>query len=487
MIKHGLNIGLGQSLTMTPQLQQAIRLLQLSTMELESEIQTTLDSNPLLQITEENNDSDVNAVENTAIGTVNTDDTLKDKPDDNIPNEMDIDAKWEEIYNDYSPSNNTDSTLDSTTSILEKTHSASDSLQSHLYWQIELSNLSVIDKAIATAIIDGINERGYLSTSVHSLYRSLKQDLLLESVDEIESILSYIQRLDPIGVGARTPGECLAIQLKIQYPNNSLALKSAKLLKQQPELLELKRHAIFKKYLKLSETRFTQLIKLLKTLNPYPGAEFNSENIGYITPDVYAKKIKGQWHVSLNAKVMPNLQINDFYADLLLNKGTSSEIKYLKSNLQQANWFIKSIQSRNQTILKVTQLIVQHQKAFLQYGAQAMKPMVLRDIAEPLNMHESSISRATTRKYLHTPQGIFELKYFFSSQVATTLGGNCSATAIQSMIKTLIAQENLKKPLSDNMLTVQLRKQGIKVARRTVAKYREALNIPASHERKMLV
>ena len=471
MIKHGLNIGLSQSLTMTPQLQQAIRLLQLSSMELEGEVQTILDSNPLLEVVKEKQDSDL--PEHTEISTVDKQHT------ETIPNEMDMDAKWEEIYNDYTPKNNADSTPSSTTSILEKTLSAGHSLQQHLCEQIELSHLSAIDKSIASAIIDSINDRGYLTTSITSLYHSIKQDLLLESADEVESILSYIQQLDPIGVGARSAGECLAIQLKVQYPNNPLALKAATLLKQQPELLELKQHASLKKRLKLSTHKFTQLIKLLKTLNPYPGTVFNSENIEYITPDVYAKKIEGQRHVSLNSKVTPNLQINNFYADLLLNKGTSSEIKYLKNNLQEANWFIKSIQSRNQTILKVTQLIVQHQKAFLQYGAQAMKPMVLRDIAEPLNMHESSISRATSRKYLHTPQGIFELKYFFSSQVATTVGGNCSATAIQSMIKTLIEQENLKKPLSDNMLTVQLQKQGIKVARRTVAKYREALNIPA--------
>ena len=464
---------------MTPQLQQAIRLLQLSSMELETEIQATLESNPLLQVAEENQDSPQPEQDEVEVQETCT--------DENIPNEMDMDAKWEEIYNDYTPMNNTDTLPSSTTSILEKTYSEADSLQHHLGWQIELSHLSALDKTIAHVIVDGINDRGYLTTSLLSLYQSLKHPLHLESIDEVESILSYIQGLDPLGVGARSPGECLAIQLRIQYPNNPLALKSASLLKQQPELLELKHHAIFRKRLKLTACKFTQLITLLKTLNPYPGSVFNREHTEYIIPDVYVKKIQGQWQVSLNANVTPHLQINNFYTDLLLNRGTSSEIKYLKRNLQQANWFIKSIQSRNQTILKVTQLIVQHQKAFLQYGAQAMKPMVLRDIAEPLNMHESSISRATTRKYVHTPKGIFELKYFFSSQVATTLGGHCSATAIQSMIKTLIEQENLKKPLSDNMLTVQLQKQGIKVARRTVAKYREALNIPASHERKMLV
>jgi len=478
MIKQGLNIGLGQSLTMTPQLQQAIRLLQLSTLELEQEIQTTLESNPLLEVTENNNESDQELHD--------PDSAEEPSTEYDIPNENDIDTRWDEIYSDNF-SSNSDAEPISTSHILEKTHSETESLQSHLHWQIDLSKLSVPDKIIAKTIVDAIDDKGYLRSSIESFYQILKDALLLEDSSEIESILSYIQRLDPLGVGARSPGECLAIQLKMRYPDNPLAIKAAKLLKQRPELLEIRQHTLFKQTLKLSATKFTRLVQLLKTLDPYPGSRFSSQHTEYIVPDVYVKLIKGHWQVSLNANASPQLKINDFYADLLLKKGTSSEIKYLKSNLQHANWFIKSIYSRNQTILKVTQLIVQHQKAFLQYGAQAMKPLVLRNIAEQLEMHESSISRATTRKYLHTPRGIFELKYFFSSQVATDVGGSCSATAIQSMINSLIEQENLKKPLSDNMLTIQLQKQGIKVARRTVAKYREALNIPASHERKMLI
>ena len=480
MIKQGLNIGLGQSLTMTPQLQQAIRLLQLSTLELEQEIQETLDSNPLLEVATEQPDSSESQADISSDG--DTSQTL----DDNIPTEMDVDANWEDVYADHSPaplsSNDT-----STTTVLEKTYTSSDSLQSHLRWQIELTQLSMTDKIIAEAIIDAIDDKGYLTTSVASLYDFLKDELLLEDVDEVESILTYIQHLDPIGVGARNLGECLAIQLQVKYPDNILAKKSAKLIKNQPELLAVKNHPALKKQLKLTPAKFSQLVTLIKTLNPHPGASFESNSTEYIKPDVYVKKIAGRWKVSLNANGSPNLQINDFYADLLMKKGKSTDIKYLKHNLQQANWFIKSIQSRNHTILRVTELIVEHQKAFLQYGAQAMKPMILRDIAERLDMHESSISRATTRKYLHTPQGIFELKYFFSSQVATESGGSCSSTAIQSMIKKLIDNEDLKKPLSDNKLTVLLKEQGIKVARRTVAKYREGLNIASSHERKAMV
>lgn len=478
MIKQGLNIGLGQSLTMTPQLQQAIRLLQLSTVELEQEIQETLDSNPLLEVTEDQPDAS-ESVEN-----ISPDTESPQSLDAVIPSEMDVDANWEDVYADHSsPTISASDT--STTTVLEKTYTSSASLQSHLRWQIEMTQLSMTDRIIAESIIDAIDDKGYLSSTVASLYSFLKEELLLEEVDEVESILTYIQHLDPVGVGARNLGECLAIQLQAKYPDHILASQSAKLIKQRPELLAVKNHAALKKELKLTPTKFTELINLIKTLNPHPGASFESDSTEYIKPDVYVKKVSGRWQVSLNASL--NLQINDFYADLLMKKGKSADIKYLKHNLQQANWFIKSIQSRNHTILRVTELIVEHQKAFLQYGAQAMKPMILRDIAERLDMHESSISRATTRKYLHTPRGVFELKYFFSSQVATASGGSCSSTAIQSMIKKLIDNEDLKKPLSDNKLAVLLKEQGIKVARRTVAKYREGLNIASSHERKAMV
>ncbi len=477
MIKHGLNIGLGQSLTMTPQLQQAIRLLQLSTIELEQEIQEAVDSNPLLEV--KSDQLEQSLVENNS--------KIKSDPQDivsDIPSDMDIDVNWNEIYSDYSKSSSSNET--SITTVLEKTHAVSEDLQSYLRWQISLSQLSEIDKVIANVIIDAIDEKGYLTTSIASLYDLLKEDLLLDNNDEIESILAYIQHLDPLGVGARSLGECLAIQLKYYYKNNDLAQKSAKLLKERPELLEIKNHSLLKKKLKLTTKDFSKLIILLRTLVPYPGSCFESSSTEYIKPDVYVKKHNGQWRVTLNDQISPNLQINNFYADLLIKKGKESDIKYLKNNLQQANWLIKSLQSRNHTILKVTELIVEYQKAFLEYGEQAMKPMILRDIAERLGMHESSISRATTRKYLHTPRGIFELKYFFSSQVATESGGGCSSTAIQSMIKKLIDAEDLKKPLSDNKLALLLKEQGIKVARRTVAKYREALNIPASHERKAM-
>ncbi len=480
MIKQGLNIGLGQSLTMTPQLQQAIRLLQLSTAELEQEIQDTLDSNPLLEVKSDQPES--GAVEKSDTKDV---EVSSENSETDIPSEMDIDANWDDIYSDYSTHSSKEDI--STTTVLEKTYTSSDTLQSHLRWQISLSQLSDSDKVIAEAIIDAIDERGYLTTPTSSLYALLKDQLLLESIEEIESILAYIHHLDPTGAGARTLGECLAIQLQVNYPANPLAVKASKLIKEKPELLEVKQHSELKKQLKLSPLKFKELIELLRTLNPHPGSSFESDETEYIKPDVYVKKSKGDWQVFLNPNGSPNLQINDFYADLLMSKGKSTDIKYLKSNLQQANWFIKSIQSRNHTILRVTELIVEHQKAFLQYGNQAMRPMILRDIAERLGMHESSISRATTRKYLHTPRGIFELKYFFSSQVATESGGGCSSKAIQSMIKKLIDNEDLKKPLSDNKLTTLLKEQGVKVARRTVAKYREALNIPASHERKAMV
>lgn len=481
MIKQGLNIGLGQSLTMTPQLQQAIKLLQLSTVELEQEIQEILDSNPLLETKSDQPSANEETENNTHDKSENV-----ESVDSAIPTEMDLDANWEDVYSDYSPTH-LSGDGDSTTTILEKTYSGSDSLQSHLRWQIELTQLSSADKIIAEAIIDAIDEKGYLTSTLESLYDFLKDDLLLEDIDEVESVLTFIQHLDPIGIGSRSLGECLAVQLQVKYPNSALVKKSAKLIKNKPELLSVKNHPVLKKQLKLTPENFKELINLIKTLDPHPGSCFESDLTEYIKPDAYVRKVEGRWQVSLNSSSSSNLQINDFYADLLMKKGKPSDIKYLKHNLQQANWFIKSIQSRNHTILRVSELIVEHQQAFFQYGAQAMKPMILRDIAERLDMHESSISRATTKKYLHTPRGVFELKYFFSSHVATESGGGCSSTAIQSMIKKLISAEDLKKPLSDSKLTVMLKEQGIKVARRTVAKYREGLNIASSHERKAMV
>jgi len=527
MLKQGLHTKLSQSLSMTPQMQQAIRLLQLSNVELTQEIQEALDSNPLLLDGHNNtqdapiNDSmmdasslSVNDYEASQTNKLNNQETSSSETSDNnnanetnnnshddasetvdninsdIPKHLEMDAEWSDVFDtsqDYDyrrPSNNDEST----TTILEKTSHANDSLHDHLTWQIHLSQLSEQDKLIAGTLINAINTQGVLQDSTENLQQQLARhypDLMIEH-DEVMSVLSYIQRLDPVGIGTRNLSESLAVQLQVHYPHDPLIRRASKLMIEQPHLLEPKQHTAFKQALNLSSKRFELFLQQLKTLNPRPANAFIHETIEYIEPDVYVKKVNGAWKVSLNANMSHSLSINDHYADLLTEKGKKSDLKYLKEHLKQANWFIHSLENRNQTILKVSQAIIEQQTAFLQYGAQAMKPMILKDIAERLEMHESSISRATNRKYIHTPKGIFELKYFFSSQVSTDTGSHCSSTAIQSMIKSMIEQENAKKPLSDHKLTTLLQNQGIKVARRTVAKYREALNIPASHERKVI-
>lgn len=528
MLKQGLNTKLSQSLSMTPQMQQAIRLLQLSNVELTQEIQEALDSNPLLLDGHSNiqeapindgmmdsanmsvndyaashthnlNNQETSSTETSDSDNSNANETNNSVSDSSetganinsdIPNHLEMDADWSDVFDtsqdhDYRHHSHSD---ESTTTILEKTSHANESLHDHLTWQIHLSQLSEQDKLIAGTLINAINAQGFLQDSTENLQQQLAQhypDLMIEH-DEVMSVLNYIQRLDPVGIGTRSLSECLAIQLQVHHPHDPLIRRASKLMIEQPNLLEPKQHTAFKQALNLSSKRFEQFLQQLKTLNPRPANAFIQETIEYIEPDVYVKKVNGEWKVSLNANMTHSLSINDHYADLLTEKGKKSDLKYLKEHLKQANWFIHSLENRNQTILKVSQAIIEQQTAFLQYGAQAMKPMILKDIAERLEMHESSISRATNRKYIHTPKGIFELKYFFSSQVSTDTGSHCSSTAIQSMIKSMIEQENAKKPLSDHKLTTLLQNQGIKVARRTVAKYREALNIPASHERKVI-
>lgn len=497
MIKQGLNIKLGQSMSMTPQLQQAIRLLQLSSVELQQEIQEVLETNPLLERVDEEltveSDKKTDSEEKNQELSTNT---------ENIPEDLSIDADWDDIYDPaWKVSNNSDT---SSSDFIETMHSTPQGLHEHLDWQIEMSNLSVVDKEIASLIIDYIDEDGYLTESLEQIFESLEERLLIE-FDEIEAVLTYIQHLGPIGIGARTLGECLLLQLTENEHSHPLFKKAKRLLEKHLDLLEKRDYIGVKRVLKLTTSKLEDLIQLIRSCDPKPGANLSTATIDYITPDIYVRKIKDKWKISLNGDTQPELQINDYYADMLNNNSKNSEqnlsqnkqqtavqqtaqketTSYIKDNLQQARWFIKSLENRNSTIVNVAQAIIERQLAFLQYGDEAMKPMVLKDLADQLGLHESTISRVTTRKYMHTPRGVFEFKYFFSSHVSTDTGGECSATAIRAMIKKLIAEENPGKPLSDNKLTNLLKERGINVARRTVAKYREALSIPSSHDRKV--
>ncbi len=495
-MKAALQLRMGQSLAMTPQLQQAIRLLQLSSLELHTEIQQALESNPLLE--REENDSLVDdsapditpetspemAQENEPLHVSATE--LSDLDNSNIPADMPTDSQWEDTYTNL-PQNTSSAPTSTQPTQFDDEDDSNDSLQAHLRWQMELTPFSPHELHIAAALIDSIDEAGYLSSALSDIQQGLPlQDDELTELDEIEAVLHRIQYFDPLGVGARSLSECLLIQLQ-QYPDDTLHIEHVRqLAAHHLEHLAKHEHALIKRSLKINDDVLAELVAIIQLLNPRPGSQIETTRTEYITPDIYAKKIDGQWRLSLNAEVAPRLTIAEHYVQLINQGGSSADNSYLKTNLQEARWFLKSLESRNETLLKVTAAIIKRQSRFLEEGEAAMVPLILHEIADEVDMHESTISRVTTRKFLHTPRGIFELKYFFSSHVDTDDGAGCSATAIRAMIKELIDEENLKKPLSDNKIADMLQAQGIKVARRTIAKYRESLNIPSSSERKRL-
>jgi RNA polymerase sigma-54 factor len=356
---------------------------------------------------------------------------------------------------------------------------------------MRLTRFNETEVAIATMLIDDIDDDGYLKADFDDLLASINSDIESEEdyieLDEVEAVLHRIQHFDPVGVAARDLRECLLIQLKLYEKSFDNLELVTELIDKHLDTLAKRDYAYIKRTLKVSDEELTSLVQSIQLLNPRPGSQVQIEKTEYIVPDVYTRKINGKWQLSLNPDNAPRLQIADHYASLINRADNSAENTYLKNNLQEARWFLKSLQSRNETLLKVTQAIVEKQKQFLEFGDEAMKPLVLADIANEVEMHESTISRVTTRKYIHTPRGIYELKYFFSSHVSTDTGGECSATAIRAIIKKLVAAENPRKPLSDSKIADILGEQGINVARRTIAKYRESLAIPPSNERKRLV
>ena len=501
-MKLSLQLKLGQQLTMTPQLQQAIRLLQLSTLDLQQEIHQALESNPMLELIENSEDDDIltpadsstttdpkaasEAEPNTA-----TRDNAELNSDDNdwqndTPNDLGVDTHWDDIYPGTSPQS---SSFDGDSTDFESRTSAEGTLQDHLLWQLNLTHISEQDASIALAIIDAIDSNGMLTVDLESIHSGFDSDLEIE-IDEIVAVLHRIQQFDPIGVGYRNLSECLMLQLEhIDSPGNEKAIRNAKLvISEHIDLLGNRDYAQLIRRTKLKEAELSEAIAMVESLNPRPGSSICPPSTSYVVPDVIVNKdsTSGKWKVELNPETAPKIRINSSYASLIKRADTSNDNNYLRDNLQEAKWFIKSLQSRNETLMKVSTRIVEHQKGFLEYGEEAMKPLVLHDIAETVSMHESTISRVTTQKYMHTPRGIFELKYFFSSHVSTKGGGECSSTAIRAIIRKLVAAENTKKPLSDSKITNLLEEKGINVARRTIAKYRESLAIPPSNERKRL-
>ncbi|EIT7076280.1 TPA: RNA polymerase factor sigma-54 [Escherichia coli] len=477
-MKQGLQLRLSQQLAMTPQLQQAIRLLQLSTLELQQELQQALESNPLLEQIDTHEEIDTRETQDSE--TLDTADALEQKE---MPEELPLDASWDTIYTAGTPSGTSGDYIDDELPVYQG--ETTQTLQDYLMWQVELTPFSDTDRAIATSIVDAVDETGYLTVPLEDILESIGDEEI--DIDEVEAVLKRIQRFDPVGVAAKDLRDCLLIQLS-QFDKTTPWLEEARLIiSDHLDLLANHDFRTLMRVTRLKEDVLKEAVNLIQSLDPRPGQSIQTGEPEYVIPDVLVRKHNGHWTVELNSDSIPRLQINQHYASMCNNARNDGDSQFIRSNLQDAKWLIKSLESRNDTLLCVSRCIVEQQQAFFEQGEEYMKPMVLADIAQAVEMHESTISRVTTQKYLHSPRGIFELKYFFSSHVNTEGGGEASSTAIRALVKKLIAAENPAKPLSDSKLTSLLSEQGIMVARRTVAKYRESLSIPPSNQRKQLV
>jgi RNA polymerase sigma-54 factor len=481
-MKPALQFRLHQQLTLTPQLQQAIRLLQLSQLELEAELRQIAEGNPLLEFADEAEDEttadeeEYAAAESTAESTSvehDVNDPADDWADTGGSAESPIDFSSNSSVGS-SPGSRGDEDF-------EPQNAAPETLQQHLMWQLNLSPFNPRQHAIATVLIDALNPAGYLAEGVDAVLAALPASLDA-SVEEIVVVRRLLQGFDPVGVASLDLRDCLRVQLE-QFdpdtPHRDLALR---LIDGELELLARNDIAKLARHLRASEEDVAGAALLIRSLDPRPGAALDTTPVEYVAPDVYALRDGNHWRVSLNADAQPRLGLNQHYCGLIA-QARGEDASWMRGQLQEARWLIKSLESRAETLMKVANAIVRQQSAFLDYGPEAMRPLVLREVAEEVGMHESTISRVTTRKYMHTPRGTFELKYFFSSGVSTEDGGSASATAIQAMLRKLIDAEDSRKPLSDQAIAEELQRRGIQVARRTVAKYREGLRIPSSSER----
>ena len=467
-LKASLQLRIGTQLTMTPQLQQAIGLLQLSTLDLRQEVQQALEANPMLELEDE-------------FGEQQTREAVDDDWAEQIPSELSVDSDWSDTYQDLG----TTPAGSGEAPDFER-QASSQSLHSHLNWQLAMLDVSDQERLIAESLLDAVNGDGYLDQTLEDIVQGLEQDgRHPTTLAEVEAVLTRLQQFEPTGVFARDLRECLMLQLDSLPRDTVLLPQAGRLVRQFLEALASGDRRLLKRRLGLDDDQLDSVIELIRSLDPRPGSQFGDSDNDYVIPDLVVRHTEEGWRVELNPDAMPRLRIQPDYAALIRRADKSQDNQFLKDHLQEARWLIKSLSSRNDTLLKVGREIMVRQIDFLEQGEAAMKPLVLADIADKVEMHESTISRVTTQKFVPTPRGVFELKYFFSSQVGQD-GDAHSSTAIRAMIKSLIQKEPARKPLSDSKLVELLAEDGVNVARRTVAKYREAMNIPSSSERKRL-
>ncbi len=468
MLKPSLQLRLSQQLTMTPQLQQAIRLLQLPVMELQAQIQQALDENVMLEL-----DEPELTVETEA-------DIATESSEERDEIAVAVEAEWA----DRQTAEANVGTVSGASNFeprgqQEFADVSGETLREHLLWQLELEHLDTRARAIGHALIDAINDDGYLTDDLEAVRSTLLPDVDC-TTEEIETILSLIQRFDPTGVAARSVSECVLLQLAQLAPDTPGLELATRVAADCLELVAEHQFGALRRRLNVADEELHDALALVRACHPRPGAAIYAPASDYVIPDVFVRRADGVWTVELNHSMAPPLRVNQSYANSL---GRTGDYDVLRTQLQEARWLIRSLEIRNETLLKVALTIVQRQTEFLEHGEEHMRPMVLKDIAEAIDMHESTVSRVTTNKYMHTPRGVFEFRYFFSSHL-TSEDGEQSSTAVRAKIKKLIGSEQPGKPLSDNQLAKILSEQGIKVARRTVAKYREGMNIPSSSERR---
>jgi RNA polymerase sigma-54 factor len=489
-MKHSLQLKLSQHLTLTPQLQQSIRLLQLSTVELNQELERYLAENPLLERTDLAPDEAAGAPPPPLNGAAPAGETLRQEGEREEIARSDAREEPTNFAEDHGfgdehvgtgASRREDDDRDDFTQFA----AAEPTIHEHLEQQLALVGLSERDRKITALVIGHLDEDGYLKQDLEEMRQAALAHMPDLEIEDLQIALKHVQNLEPTGVGARDIAECLGLQLRALPESTPHRDAAIALVTKHLDVLAARDFNKLKRLLSVSEDDLRDIRSLILTLDPKPGRAFGTGDVRYVVPDVVVRKQGGRWIAALNREAMPRLRINKMYADIL-QASRENGGKHLAGQLQEARWLIKNVQQRFDTILRVTQAIVDRQKNFFEHGEVAMRPLVLREIAEAVGLHESTISRVTTQKYMLTPRGIFELKYFFGSHVSTDTGGACSATAIRALIKQLVAAEDGRKPLSDHRISDILAQQGIQVARRTVAKYREALHIQPANLRKSI-